>query len=153
MGNSADRRLGSRSCKRGMYLRLSPHTGHNVSRRSHPSNHRTRHGRPPGSLTIPVLHRRERMVSRSGRAQILLQTSQLSLIRTDSKFVPYQEQLGLYENFIVKLESFMGISRTDVNITSAWAETSNISQSLNAWASPIYYDMNNVTFHLINLVS
>jgi hypothetical protein len=53
------------------------------------------------------------------------------LVRTDLTFVLYQEQLDLYEDFIAKLESFMGISRTDVNITSAWAETSNISQSLN----------------------
>jgi hypothetical protein len=70
------------------------------------------------------------------------------LVSTDLIFVPYQEQLDLYEDFIVKLETFMGVSRTDVDITSAWAETSNISQSLNDWASPIYYDMNNVTCHL-----
>jgi hypothetical protein len=70
------------------------------------------------------------------------------LVGTGLTFVPYQEQLDLYEDFIVKLETFTGVSRTDVNITSAWAETSNTSQSLNDWASPIYYDMNNVTCHL-----
>jgi hypothetical protein len=40
------------------------------------------------------------------------------LVGTDLTFVPYQEQLDLYEDFIVKLESFMGVSRTNVNITS-----------------------------------
>jgi hypothetical protein len=34
------------------------------------------------------------------------------LVGTDLTFVPYQEQLNLYEGFIVKLESFMGVSRT-----------------------------------------
>jgi hypothetical protein len=67
------------------------------------------------------------------------------LVGTDLTFVPYQEPLNLYEDFIVKLETLMGVSHTDVNITSAWAETSNISQSLNDWTNPIYYDMDNVT--------
>ena len=75
------------------------------------------------------------------------------LVGTDLTFVPYQEQLDLYEDFIVKLETFLGVSHTDINITSAWAETSNISQSLNDWASPIYYDMNNVITSSINIIS
>lgn len=67
------------------------------------------------------------------------------LVGTDLTFCPYQEQLDLYEDFLVKLEGFMEVNRTNVNITSAWEETANISQSLNDWASPIYYDMNNVS--------
>jgi hypothetical protein len=39
------------------------------------------------------------------------------LIGTDLTFVPYQEQLGLCEDFIVNLETFMGVSHTDVNMT------------------------------------
>ena len=73
------------------------------------------------------------------------------LVGTDLTFAPYQEQLDLYEDLIVKLEAFMSVTRTNINITSAWAETSNVSQDLNDWASPIYYDMNNVCFCVFDI--
>lgn len=66
------------------------------------------------------------------------------IVGTDLTALPYQEQMDLYEAFLVQLEEFMGVKRTNVNISSAWVSTSNISESLNDWASPIYYDMNNV---------